>query len=69
MRAIGTDQCSIAGTLEARPPHVRIAATSNRRHLIAERRAENSESDALHTGQTTDETLSLAILEKIKKNL
>jgi predicted AAA+ superfamily ATPase len=55
-----TLKAALDGTLEARPPHVRIAATSNRRHLIAERHAENSESGELHPGETTDEKLSLA---------
>jgi predicted AAA+ superfamily ATPase len=55
-----TLKAALDGALEARPPHVRIAATSNRRHLIAERWSENSASGELHPAESSDEKLSLA---------
>lgn len=53
------------GGLEARPANLLIAATSNRRHLIRENRAENAEarvdaSGDLHPGETAEEKLSLS---------
>ncbi len=53
------------GGLEARPANVLIAATSNRRLLIREHRAENTEahidaSGDLHPGETAEEKLSLS---------
>jgi predicted AAA+ superfamily ATPase len=53
------------GGLESRPANVIIIATSNRRHLIPERRWENLEASRgpqgeLHPGETTEEKLSLS---------
>lgn len=58
-------KAALDGGLEARPGHVLILATSNRRHLIRERLAENREArvDAdgeLHPGETAEEKLSLS---------
>ncbi len=53
------------GGLEARPENVIVLATSNRRHLLPERMAENlaAHLDAagqLHPGETADEKISLS---------
>jgi hypothetical protein len=53
-------KATLDGAVEARPPHVRIVATSNRRHLIGERIAENLESGEIHPGETVQEKLSLS---------
>ncbi len=55
----------LEGGLEARPDHVLLAATSNRRYLIPERASENREAvlDAdgeLHPGETTEVKLSVS---------
>jgi hypothetical protein len=53
------------GGLEARPENLLILCTSNRRHLVSERHADNLEAriDAqgdLHPGETAEEKLSLS---------
>ena len=52
------------GSLSGPPAHVRIYATSNRRHLTPEYFAENAEFERrggeIHPGETSDEKLSLA---------
>jgi len=53
------------GGVEARPPNVMLMATSNRRHLVPERRWENLEATHgpagdLHPGETAEEKLSLS---------
>lgn len=54
----------LEGSIELPPENVLIYATSNRRHLIPERMAENNEAKVidgeLHYGDTTEEKLSLA---------
>jgi predicted AAA+ superfamily ATPase len=58
-------KATLDGSVEARPNNVLIMATSNRRHLIRERAAENAEarideSGELHPGETAEEKLSLS---------
>jgi predicted AAA+ superfamily ATPase len=58
-------KASLEGGLEPPPAHVRILATSNRRHLIPERRSENravrvDEDGELQLGEALEEKLSLA---------
>lgn len=53
------------GGLEARPENVLVVATSNRRHLIPERRSENQAAThgpdgELHLSETSEEKLSLS---------
>jgi len=54
----------LEGSIELPPENVLICATSNRRHLISERRAENAGTELvdgdLHYGDTVEEKLSLA---------
>ena len=55
----------LEGSLEATPSHVRIAATSNRRHLVPERVADNraahlDDAGELHLGEALEEKLALA---------
>lgn len=54
----------LEGSVELPPENVLIYASSNRRHLIPERMAENNEArlidGELHYGDTTEEKLSLA---------
>lgn len=58
--AYRTLKAALDGSIEARPRNVRIAATSNRRHIVAERLAENVESGEIHPGETVEEKLSLS---------
>jgi predicted AAA+ superfamily ATPase len=53
-------KATLDGSVEARPRNVRIAATSNRRHIVAERLSENTESGEIHPGETVEEKLSLS---------
>ncbi len=58
-------KAALEGSLEAPPENVRIAATSNRRHLLPERMAENraaalDEAGELHLGEALEEKLALA---------
>lgn len=58
-------KASLDGGLEARPPNLLLAATSNRRHLMPEFRSENLEArispeGELHPGETAEEKLSLS---------
>ncbi len=58
-------KAALEGSLAAPPPNVCIVATSNRRHLIQERTADNAaasldEAGDLHPGETADEKLALA---------
>jgi predicted AAA+ superfamily ATPase len=58
-------KASLEGSLVAPPANVCIVATSNRRHLIQERVADNAqigldESGDLHVGETVDEKLALS---------
>ena len=58
-------KAALEGSLEATPAHVRIAATSNRRHLVPERVADNraarlDDSGELHLGEALEEKLALA---------
>jgi hypothetical protein len=58
-------KAALEGSLEATPAHVRIAATSNRRHLMPERVSDNraarlDESGELHLGEALEEKLALA---------
>lgn len=53
------------GGVEARPAHVLVVATSNRRHLIPERKSENRDvtygpDGELHLSETSEEKLSLS---------
>jgi predicted AAA+ superfamily ATPase len=55
----------LEGSVEATPAHVRIVATSNRRHLLPERVRDNrdvrmDESGELHLGEALEEKLALA---------
>jgi predicted AAA+ superfamily ATPase len=58
-------KATLEGGLEPPPANVRILATSNRRHLIPERRSENQavrvdEDGELHVGEALEEKLSLS---------
>jgi len=58
-------KAALEGGLEPPPANVRILATSNRRHLIPERRSENlavrvDEDGELHVGESLEEKLSLS---------
>lgn len=58
-------KASLEGSLEAPPENVRIVATSNRRHLVPQRVAENLEArldehGELHLGEALEEKLALA---------
>jgi predicted AAA+ superfamily ATPase len=58
-------KASLEGGLEPPPPNVRILATSNRRHLIPERRSDNlavrmDANGELQLGEALEEKLSLA---------
>ena len=58
-------KAALEGSLEATPAHVRIAATSNRRHLVPERVSDNraarlDEAGELHLGEALEEKLALA---------
>jgi hypothetical protein len=58
-------KAALEGSLEAPPDSVRIVATSNRRHLIPERRSENrairvDEDGEVRVGEALDEKLALA---------
>jgi uncharacterized protein len=51
------------GGVEARPPNVMLAVTSNRRHLLTEYGADNRPTrrgDEIHPGETADEKVSLS---------
>lgn len=55
---------ALDGGIEAPPENVLVYATSNRRHLVPELKAENEQfqwdGDELHPGETTEEKISLA---------
>jgi predicted AAA+ superfamily ATPase len=58
-------KAALEGSLEAPPENVRIIATSNRRHLLPEKRSENQqvrvdEDGELRLGEALDEKLALA---------
>jgi len=58
-------KAALEGSVEAPPANVRIVATSNRRHLIPERRADNEaarldEAGELHMGEAVEEKLALS---------
>jgi predicted AAA+ superfamily ATPase len=58
-------KAALEGSLEAPPGNVRIVATSNRRHLVPERRTDNAaarldEDGELHLGEALEEKLSLS---------
>ncbi len=58
-------KAALEGTLEARPRGVCIVATSNRRHLLPERRSDNrdvrlDEDGELHLGEALEEKLALS---------
>ncbi|HVP27700.1 MAG TPA: ATP-binding protein [Myxococcota bacterium] len=58
-------KAALEGSLEAPPPNVRIVATSNRRHLLPERVAENraahlDDAGELHLGESLEEKLALS---------
>ncbi len=58
-------KAALEGGLEAPPENVRVIATSNRRHLIPERVADNraarlDEAGELHLGEALEEKLALA---------
>ena len=58
-------KAALEGSLEAPPENVRIVATSNRRHLLPERRSENQEvrvdeDGELRLGEAIDEKLALS---------
>jgi len=58
-------KAALEGSLEAPPANVRIIATSNRRHLLPERVADNwaarlDEAGELHMGEAVDEKLALS---------
>ena len=58
-------KAALEGSLEAPPENVRIVATSNRRHLLPEKRSENhqvrvDEDGELRLGEAIDEKLALS---------
>jgi predicted AAA+ superfamily ATPase len=58
-------KAALEGSLAAPPDNVRIVATSNRRHLLPERRSDNAaarldEDGELHLGEALEEKLALA---------
>jgi len=58
-------KAALEGSLAAPPANVRIVATSNRRHLLPERRSDNraarlDEDGELHLGEALDEKLALS---------
>jgi predicted AAA+ superfamily ATPase len=58
-------KAALEGSLEAPPENVRIVATSNRRHLLPEKRSENQqvrvdEDGELRLGEALDEKLALS---------
>lgn len=58
-------KAALEGSLAAPPANVRIVATSNRRHLLPERRSENravrlDEDGELHVGEALEEKLALS---------
>ncbi len=58
-------KAALEGSLDAPPRNVCLVATSNRRHLLPERRSENQEvrldeDGELHLGETIDEKLALS---------
>jgi uncharacterized protein len=58
-------KAALEGSLAAPPANVRIVATSNRRHLLPERRSENQaarldEDGELHLGEALEEKLALS---------
>lgn len=58
-------KATLEGSLELPPENVRIIATSNRRHLVPEKRSENravrvDEDGELHVGEALEEKLSLS---------
>jgi hypothetical protein len=58
-------KAALEGSVEAPPANVRIVATSNRRHLLPERRSENlavrlDEDGELHLGEALEEKLALS---------
>jgi len=58
-------KAALEGSLAAPPENVRIVATSNRRHLLPERRSDNlaarlDEDGELHLGEALEEKLALA---------
>lgn len=58
-------KATLEGSLELPPENVRILATSNRRHLVPEKRSENravrvDEDGELHLGEALEEKLSLS---------
>jgi len=58
-------KAALEGSLAAPPENVRIVATSNRRHLIPERRSENAavrvdEEGEVHVGEALEEKLALS---------
>jgi uncharacterized protein len=58
-------KAALDGSVEATPPNVCIAATSNRRHLVPERASDNrnaglDEDGELHLGEAVEEKLALA---------
>jgi predicted AAA+ superfamily ATPase len=58
-------KAALQGSIEAPPPNVCIVATSNRRHLLPERRSENraarlDEDGELHLGESLEEKLALS---------
>lgn len=58
-------KAALEGSLESPPENVRIIATSNRRHLLPERRSENREArldedGELHLGEALEEKLALS---------
>ena len=58
-------KAALEGSLEAPPANVRIVATSNRRHLLPERVADNAavrldDAGELHLGEALEEKLALA---------
>lgn len=60
-----TLKAALDGSLSAQPDNVLIYATSNRRHLLAEKQSDNTgyhldENGDLHPGETSDEKISLS---------
>lgn len=58
-------KAALEGSVEATPANIRIVATSNRRHLVAQRRSDNlaASLDAegeLHVGEAIEDKLALA---------
>ncbi len=58
-------KAALEGSVEAPPPNLLIVATSNRRHLIPERRSEQAQAwvdpeGELHLGESLEEKLALA---------